>query len=74
VNNILERTGKVAVKILLLYLFWDWVKPCRNSNYPSVGRGVKARHSGYDARGLQIIRSIKRVESDDDCDDVSIAF
>ena len=49
-NNILERAGKFAVKILLFFLFWNWVKPCRNSNQPSVEQGVKAGHSGYDAR------------------------
>ena len=46
----------------------------RISNQPSVGRGVKAGHSGYDARGLQVIGSIKTVGSDDDCDDVRIAL
>ena len=74
-NNIPERASKFAVKILLFFLFWNWVKPCRNSNQPSAEQGVKAGHSGYDARGLQITRSTKRVGSDDDdCDDLIVTF
>jgi hypothetical protein len=65
VNNELTRTGKktvsTAVRILLWHFLWDWVKPCKASEEPSAGRDMKAGHSEYDARELQVIRSMTMI-------------